>query len=287
MFGISVRVEIPLDDPLPKGVNFEALHHASHTLAMYAREVWVSAVSGNMLPGMSQPINDAKYAASISVRQAGNGMYTVGTNYAEADRIENGYPSYDMKPGLLASPHARVTKDGQGVYMTVPFRHYTGPSRARVPARHRSIAPPNIVQFLRDTGLRYKGDSTGQQSKTPLLSYGGEPLSGVNYEAVSRGAAPPMQEPYTWVSGPQQGMVRIPIGGGERGKYMTFRRVSTRRQVRSPDGRMVWAGSDPNSWIHPGQPANPISEAVQSYIEPQVMAAAQEILNIGERTASR
>jgi hypothetical protein len=85
-----------------------------------------------------------------------------------------------------------------------------------------------------------------------------------------------MTRPYTWRSGLYDAMRRY--GTGRQVQYFTFRAVSEPRRLvtrwRGPGGMMVQRvtekGSDPNSWIHPGQAANPLIQAVVEYTMPFV-----------------
>ena len=44
--------------------------------------------------------------------------------------LETGYPAFDMKPGLLASPKAKTSKDGTFKYIRVPMWYKGGKERA-------------------------------------------------------------------------------------------------------------------------------------------------------------
>jgi hypothetical protein len=224
---------------------------------------------------MTQPVNDDKYARSIRVTGSVDAGYRVFTDYPEAQKIEEGYPSYDMKPHLLASSKAKRTKDFSGHYITIPFRSFTV-SNASSPKR--SVVPPDILNYTRIMKKFLPNDTRGQRSKVPLLSYGDEPVGGVNEQAAVRNLDVPMTAPYTWHAGQYAGLTKTQTAGGAT-RYMTFRRVSTRRLVRLPDGRLIWRGSDPNSWIHPGQAANPVSEAVENFIAPQVSFLMEHLVN--------
>lgn len=275
--GVSVVVEIPHDDPLPIGVNHHAFEEVSRMMAEYTALVWRSAVSGTVLPGMTQPVNDQRYARSIRVVRRDDSSYEVRSDYDKAKKIEDGYASFDMKPGLLSGPKARVTKDGLGMYTTIPFRAFTV---ANISDPKRSVAPPDILNYVRQHG-RYdvwSGMSFGQRTKVPWLRYKGDVVGGVNYQHHQRRpeTPAPMVEPYTWNRGKFAGLTKTRTAGGAT-RYFSFRRVSTLRTVTLPDGRVVWRGSDPSSWIHPGVAPNPISKAVQEFVAPRIEHAMEAL----------
>jgi hypothetical protein len=160
--------------------------------------------------------------------------------------IEEGINPFDMKPGLLNSPKAKLTKDG-GRYITVPFRHGT-PGTVALPAmpesiygRAKALSYSRRKNFLMAlfTGRKYswggrlEKTSEGQRSHT-----GSHPGAG-----------------YTWKSGQFSGMVKM--GKPNHTQYMTFRRVSSK--------------SDPSSWQHPGVKPRPIREAVIENTKEEVL----------------
>lgn len=172
----------------------------------------------------------------------------VFTTSPHAGVIEEGIEPYDMKPGLLRSPKAKVNKDGKK-FITVPYRHGV-PGAVGIPAMPKNVyALAQKLGFSRRrnaltalfTGRKYKWNgrlnevgAQGQRSH-----FGNHPGAG-----------------YTWKSGQYDGMVRM----GKRGhtQYLTFRRVSE--------------NSDPSSWQHPGVKPRPIREAVVENTKEEVLA---------------
>lgn len=285
---IQLQIGVKADlDHLPTGVDLGFLDRAVRDAAEYVRGVWVAATQGTVLPGMRAPVNDDAYARSLgtpsALRRTGRLQWTIMSDYEHAERVELGFGSYDMKPGLLAGPNARVGKDGRK-YNTVPFRFGTpigsgpnkGQSRPHFPGE--ATMPQDVYDTVRALGT-YPHTSEGQRTKVPLLTDAqGVPVGGVNYEALDRGMPPPMQGPYTWKGGLYGGMKRY--GAQGHGVYMTMRRVSEPSlmggsvRTRRADGKIVdrkfGKGSDPDSWIHPGQPGNPLIQAVRDYTHPHV-----------------
>lgn len=250
---------------LPKGIDMDALDALVGAVAAFALDTWRAAVSGAVMPGMRRPLIDHDYARSLRLEHNGPTQWSITTNYSRALTIERGVGSYDMKPFLLAGPNARQLKSGLGTYNVVPFRFFTqgkGGS-VRPTATAEMTLPRDIHEYTKRAGV-YNGDEGGR-SKIPLFLYEGKPASGTNAQALLRGAAAPMSAPYTWKSGQYEGLTKVQTAGGAN-RYFTFRGVSTRRLEKLPDGRAVWRGSDPNSWIHPGVPANPVQSAVEDYV---------------------
>jgi len=260
------------------------LRRAVRDCAEYVRGVWESAVSGTFIPGMRKPVNDDEYRRSLglptTIARIAEFAYAVTADYHAVERIELGYASFDMKPGLLRGKSARTGKDG-AKYATVPFRFGTpnlsgpnkGESRPHFPGEQ--TMPADVYERVKD-GTPYPRTGEGARTKVPLTvsEYG---LGGVNAEALMRDVAEPMSTPYTWKSGLYDAMTRRGAPGHRQ--YYTFRRVSEPRTTGGttirPDGRIVTKplrtkGSDPNSWIHPGQAPNPVVDAVTQYCRPTV-----------------
>lgn len=228
----------------------EVIQAAIQQQLLVIQTAWLTAVQGEQLPGMTKRVVNEEYAASItdaaSLEYPFNGDpfagRVVSTNPAVAWRVEHGYPSFDMKPGLLAGPAAKHGESGP--YTTVPFTHGTaGTVGVKAPPMPEEVS--TLATALSRGGRLMGMGDLGRRSKLPGPINAANPLR------------PPMQGPYTWKASPFQGMVR----GGRAGHttYTTFRRVS--------------AQSDPSSWIHPGQEPNRVMEAVQDAMAERVQAA--------------
>lgn len=222
--------------------------------ASYIRDVWGRAVQGEVLPGMTGPVVDDEYYESLFTGESLQ-LYTplhgaVISTYPKLERIEQGFASYDMKPGLLAGPSAREGLHGR--YNVIPFRHMTpkkGSSGAMEGDRraHGAVMPQAVYKIVKergtfkDPGDARLGQQLGQRSKLP---------GAINLQALARGAASPMSGPYTWKYGLYHNMRRVvkQYDKATQSTYMTWRTVSE--------------NSDPNSWIHPGRAPNPVIEAV-------------------------
>lgn len=216
----------------------------------YIRDVWVSAVSGSVLPGMVRPVNDDQYAKSLSTGESmrfPSFLYGVvmPINYDDGvDKIENGFSSFDMKPGLLNGPKSRPTANGKGRFNTVPFRHYTPQANSSISV---NLKMPTDVYSQAKRLQRSMPDENGKMKWGQSLDWDAPP-------AMSWTG-------YTHQSSISQGMYRI--GSTQQTQYLTFRRVSSK--------------SIPNSWIHPGLSANPLVEAVYQYTMPQVEKMLYEL----------
>lgn len=267
----SIDVDMSsLEDAITEAANpdLTPLSDAIRAAAEYVRQTWGQAVQGLLLPGMSKAISNDDYYESLQTGSALrmitplHGM--VVSTYAGSDRIEQGYPSYDMKPGLLASLSAREGKRGK--FIAIPFRHMT-PAQGQAGAGqrpHGATMPPAVYKIVkkvgtfRDPGSGRRGVQLGQRSKI---------ASSVNIEAIARGLPPPMADNYTWKFGLYHGMKRVvkQYGKTTQSTYLTWRTVSE--------------SSDPSSWIHPGLPANPVVQAVidatQDEVTRIVMAGAR------------
>ncbi len=233
--------------------------------------VWQAAVYGMLLPGMTKPVFSDGYYASLTTPDAlqypFNGDAFTGaviSTYARAMMIEEGYASFDMKPGLLKGPKARQTKKGVR-YNIVPFR-YLLPNE-QYHNRHFPVMPVSIAQAVTAANFTpsKQTESGGKvQWGSRLELAAGEYPGAVKNpfytaaEAERRGKENPMADTYAWKSSPFAGMVRIQKAYEQRKQsiYLTFRAVSDQ--------------SDPSSWIHPGQPPNPVVDAVANYVRREV-----------------
>jgi hypothetical protein len=281
-FGIGVQAQGL--DRIPTRSDDKWLDGQVKVAAEWVRSIWVAAVSGGViLPGMIQEVDDAEYARSLgmpsALRRTGRWEYTITAKYDVAGRIEQGFGSYDMKPMLLHGPHARIGAEGQR-WNIVPFRFGTpilsGPNKgqARPHFGADNTMPVHVYKEVKG-GDPYPETGEGQRSKIPFL-FTEDELGGVNREAVIRDLPAPMVRPYTWRSGLYDSMRRY--GSGRQVQYFTFRAVSEPRRIvkrwRGPGGiivqRVTEKGSSPDSWIHPGQAANPVIAAVIDYTRPFV-----------------
>jgi hypothetical protein len=222
----------------------------------YIRDVWSSAVQGSVLPGMSSAVNDDVYAKSLATGESmkfPSFLYGVvmPVGYDDgADRIEDGYSSFDMKSGLLNGPKSRPTADGQGRFNTVPFRHFTPNTSSAISV---SMRMPDAVYSSAKQLSRSAPDENGQMNWGGTLDWNAQPATSWNG--------------YTHQSSIYQGMYRV--GADKHTQYLTFRRVSTQRTVKTRNGTKT-IGSAPNSWIHPGVAPNPVIQAVYDYCMPIV-----------------
>ncbi|KIL42068.1 hypothetical protein SD70_02475 [Gordoniibacillus kamchatkensis] len=224
--------------------------------AEYVRDVWVSAVQGTVLPGMTRPVNDVAYAKSLSTGESmkfPEFFYGVvmPVNYDDgAELIETGYGPYDMKPGLLNGPKSRPTADGRGRFNTVPFRHFTPQANSGISVKMRM---PDEIYASAKQLKRSMPDENGVMKWADSLESGMMPNTSFTG--------------YQHQSSIYQGMYRI--GDVRQTQYLTFRRVSTPRMKPTRNGYKQ-IGSAPNSWIHPGLSPNPVVEAVYNYCMPLI-----------------
>jgi hypothetical protein len=162
------------------------------------------------------------------------------------DIIEDGIKPYDMKPGLLASPKAKVNKEGKR-WITVPYRHGT-PGTSGLQSM-----PKNVYSLAKNLGFSRRNNSLKAFFTGRKYEWSGR-LKETNQGQRSHFGSHPGSG-YTWKSGQFSGMVRM--GGKGHTQYLTFRRVSE--------------NSDPRSWQHPGVKPRPIREAVVENTRDEVL----------------
>ena len=288
MSEVAIEIQVHHHD-LPQGashpkIDLSPLDLLMRSLATYVRDTWISAVTGTVLPGMSERVDDRRYAEAIRVVRHGDYHYAVTADYTELDKIEQGYPAWDMKPHLLASSKAKPTSDGQGRYITIPLRQFTrakgGGIRPSANDDGSNTMPPEIHEYTKAFGRHAPGTDEGQRTKVPIIRHNGQAVGGVNLAALEQGLPAPMTGPYQWKSGQYEGLTNVKTSGGAS-RYYTFRRVSTLRMVQLSDGRLVWKGSDPSSWINPGKRGNPVSRAVEDYTRPEISRALGKLFGDG------
>lgn len=267
MFEINIDLS-QLGDALNDArIDGELLQTGLANAAVYVRDVWRSAVQGNVLPGMSKALNDDKYANALST---GSSLSFPAQFHAivapvgytkEVEEIEAGKNAWDMKPDLLGGPKARTTVDGTGKYNTIPFRHYT-PSSASSGASAISIK------------MRMPDEVYKEAKKLPRSLSNGS--GGITWETPLNWDAPPATSftGYVHQSSIYHGMYKV--GAPGHTNYITFRRVSTPRVVNGKQ-----RGSDPLSWWHPSVPPNHIVQAVYDFCMPKV---TENLLKMLENT---
>ena len=94
------------------------------------RDTWLSAVSGEQLPGMERAVNHPGYQralrepSAVEYPVAGDAYYgrvvVRGDGGVIAERVERGSPPRDMKYGLTHGPKAKRSKKGT-LYNTIPL----------------------------------------------------------------------------------------------------------------------------------------------------------------------
>lgn len=257
----------------------------------YTISTWLQSVSGGGPLGRS--LRDTRYqnevqSGSLIKRENSRGIrISVVTGGEIAALYESGQAPWDMKPGLLSGPNAKMGLNTR--YNTVPFRH--GVPRKGAAGGHFQTMPQEIYKIVRSNKPKHGGrvfvvQDAADKSKSFLVkkSKGGfkshltaDMNSSVKTGIISRGhrlsgtgdfhrqgkvifpkAGVQGQghvKKYTWKTGKFEGLVKFSkqYDKGRGGQYMTFRRVSDR--------------SDPSSWYHPGFARIPIMFLLSQYID--------------------
>lgn len=159
-----------------------------------------------------------------------------------ADKLERGFESFDEKPGMLRSPKVKWTAGPDEDHPNREAKPYID-----IPFEHEEKSIPRGI----------KSEVTRQGRSLGIIRLG-KGLGSAPARIRSQTTAPESQglSPYTWRAGMFTGMVRGAVGPENRGRYMTFRRVSL--------------ASDPSSWIHPGVSPKPVTKALQENIGAQL-----------------
>jgi hypothetical protein len=216
------------------------------------QRTWIEYASGSTVTysGGTFKINvvSGEYVRSIQegFRMLDTLTGEVFSTSSHGELIEKGVGPFDMKPGLLNSPKAKLGKDGSR-YITVPYRH----------GMPGTVGLPSMPQHIYDTA-KTLGYSRRNNFLTALFT-GRKYSWGGRLEKTSEGQrshiTPHPGAGYTWKAGQFSGMVRM--GKPNHTQYMTFRRVSSK--------------SDEASWQYPGVKARPIREAVVENTKGEVL----------------
>jgi hypothetical protein len=239
----------------------------------FIQNTWVSVVRGDgQTPGAPALRFDTitqrnLYADSIiqgtafDMPEAGEFNRKILATDKMAEKTEEGYSSWDMKPMLLGGPKARRSKNGT-LFNIIPFRHGTGgkaenaqfkPMPQNIMAAARALKPT-----ISGTGKTIYGGRLNQKDHGAIL---GSPQTKV----ISGHGS------YTHKNPIHEGMLKIQASYGKaaQSKYLTFRIVSDK--------------SDPLSWWHPGRSAQRHVQFVVDYCLPAIernlkMAAQNDFL---------
>ena len=181
------------------------------------------------------------YVNALQFEKIDDNVYIITLSGPAANAIENGWGSFDMKPGLLAGPNSKVTKKGTR-YNTVPFSYQ--------PTSNAPLSPKNeeLRSSLRDV---IKANGLSKIIKNQAT---GKPLEGIVARVKNTGIKN------------LDGLVKIQktYGNKTQSTYMTFRRVST--------------NSKAGSWMHPGYAGAKIFPMVEQFIESQLDVILSSIL---------
>lgn len=217
------------------------------------RNVWASCYNGGSLPGMSKAIGNTGEKAFLGlqgdvVEVIGGGIFTgiplqaiitmMQVGIEEAERIQDGYSPFDMKPGFLKSPKAKSGKKGK--YFIIPFRHMT-------PKTSGKLGRPMLTSVHQAVkGGESFEDQTGTKEDPSDFGL-------VN----SRG--------YEWQNGALAGMTNIKDPGKRHSTFQTFRVIS-----ENSDPNSWWhPGVDSNDVV------GSVVDYVQPYVEEGVRRAAK------------
>jgi hypothetical protein len=223
--------------------------------AEYIQNTWIAVVRGdNQIPGAPALRFDTitqrnLYADSIiqgrgiDIPEAGDFSRKILATDKIAEKTEEGYERWDMKPMLLGGPKTRVSKKGIK-YNIIPFRHGTGDKsgdNAQFKPMPKDIyAAAKALKPSISNGIKTKyGENLNTKDHLMLLS---KHQGKVSHKSLSI----------------YEGMYKIQAtyAKAAQNQYLTFRIVSDK--------------SDPLSWWHPGRAAQPHVQFVVDYCMPAI-----------------
>lgn len=199
-----MQIELEGLDELLKAVtspNYSAVGQALDLASGLVANTWEAAADGAKLPGMTRTVNWPQYAATIRHNLQGEFNATVSADSSMTEKATEPRSAWDMKPGLLAGPHARLTKGpNPHRYNVIPFQH-----------KAENLSNEAVTALLQ--GIRNFRSQTGRRSQ----------LSPIGQVAPQGGPL----GPYTWATGQESG---IRMG---RSGPVTFRVVSDKSNPSS------------------------------------------------------
>lgn len=160
----------------------------------------------------------SKYVSNLKYSDLGNGVYVIFlVEGSIGDKLENGWSSYDMKPGFLSSPKVKMSKKGNP-YIDIPLNiepHSKRPSKQRVMDMRSAVDKVISDKTIKKRFEKFDSGSSGISKYGDVTRYDG------------------IKDPRV------HGLVKIthPQKAKKGSKYFIFRRVSN--------------ASDPNSWLNP------------------------------------
>ena len=195
---------------------------------------WEQEVSNTLKSTKMQYLQNMRLVDSG--RMEGTVMLDYSKNFL-IQKLEEGAAAFDMKPGLMASPKAKVGKGGKR-YITIPMRWAT-PGAVGESELFSSQMPKEIYKVAKGLGggrdIPGGGRESGplKRSSIPEQYQSLGPRPAINDESGKK-----LFESYTHKNSIYEGIVKKTDGVTAQSMYMSFRRVSE--------------NSDSNAFIHPG-----------------------------------
>lgn len=230
----AFSISVPATAAIPQGLHasaatFPTLGYAVQAVAQAVQGQWVQYALGEAMPnGQVVKTRDPAYPSSIMLRQTGDFSADVYSELREADEIEYGRPSRDLKKMLWTSPKVRISTKGQR-YLIIPFRHGTPGSvqignamPASVHAWWKNKAPSHVTGMgERRSGLVASDPKTRGPLMTPSRTYQwGDRLKKGDLSALGITGTAAKQ---------MRGMVNMRNPGGQGGaahsQFLTFRNM--------------------------------------------------------------
>jgi len=170
----------------------------------------------------------ADYIGALNFKKLDNNIYIITLEGKHANAVEDGYDSFDQKPGLLNGPNAKITEKGTK-FNTIPYGFKPQSKVSMSPKMTNMRDAVNVL--IKERGLN------------KIIKQNGKPRQGVVARIKNTGIKD------------LEGLVKIQkqYQRTVQSTYMTFRRVSS--------------NSDPSKWIHPGFKGAHIFPMVEAFIE--------------------
>ncbi len=123
---LAVKIETKGDVKKLLKENEERMYEIIDTLADVSRAEWIRLAGERLHSTYREYVMGLN--TSESIVKTGKGFSQVSLVGWLPNAVENGLPSFDMKPGFLASPKAKVSKKGKK-YLRIPLKSFTRKGR--------------------------------------------------------------------------------------------------------------------------------------------------------------
>lgn len=234
-------IEVEISTSPVKEMDYSLIGDAMKDTGEMVADVFKSALSGAVLPGMTGPVT---LKEKPQVEYQNMGLFEVMIKGPDISSIERGIEPFDMKPAIYSGPRHKVAKDGHW-YVNVPFFHKESDMPEEIRTMAAQLETSSIIgHYVDELGVTRNSYQWGEGNGGPWQL----PSMETSLTSISLSSTGYVRKHKRY-----SGMVKMQGSG-----YMTFRTASEK--------------SPPESWWNPGKPANPVTESIEKLVQPLIEA---------------